>query len=135
MSVLLTIVLLTASVYPSEYEPLSDKEVEKWLRSISLEQLIDFVKVYHFIENTSANVKIPPASYILADSDLYITYQEPVVIRIAHLHYEFEIEDEIIKDFYTNKKKENRKRNIRTGIIIGIVSFLGGGLVFAIASN
>ena len=127
--------LSVVSIYPNDYKPLTDEEVEIWLRSVSLEQLIVFIQMYDYIEKASAEIILPSATYILADSDLYISYEEPVRIEIAHLRYEFELEDTVIENFQVDDKKENRRKNILTGIAIGVASFLGGGLTVALISK
>ncbi len=132
---LLMIMLSVVLVYPSDYLPLTDEEAKAWLVSVNLEQLITFVQIYDYIEKAPAQVFIPPATYILVDNDLYISYKGPVRIGVAHLRYEFEIEDEIIKNFQEDKKKEYKQQKVTTGIVVGLISFFAGGLVVALISK
>ncbi len=122
-------------IYPEEYQPLSKVEAEAWLRFVSLEQLIFFIQMYDYVEKAPAQVYIPLATYILADSDLYISYEQPVIIKIAHLNYEFELKDEVIENFQEDKKQEYKRQRTITGVIVGIISFFAGGLVIALVSK
>ena len=134
MLIMLLIMFSTVPIY-SEYQPLTDTEAEAWLRSISIDQLITFVQIYDYIEKAPAQVFLPPATYMLVDNDLYISYKQSVRIHIAHLRYEFEIEDEIIENFQEDKKQEYKRQKTITGVVAGIISFFAGGLVVALISK
>lgn len=115
------------------YKRLTRKETIEWMRSISIEELADFIILYDYVEHASAQVRLPARTMILKDGDLYITYLTPLEIKIGYLSYEHRIEDEVIKNFYN--KKEDRGKNILAVVAIGAICFLGGGLTFILASR
>ena len=131
---LLMIMLSINLVYPGDYQKLTQEESIAWMQSLTLEELAEFVSKYDYIEHIDAEVIMPARVILLEDGNLYITYMNPMIIEIGHLNYTHIISDEIINDFYMNKNK-NRRRNIITGIIIGAVCFVGGGLTFVSAFN
>jgi len=130
MLVLLITALLIVSAYPemiteeSSYIPLSQEEATMWLSSISLDQLVEFVILYDYVEHVDATIDMP-IKVIIEDKkgNLYIEYTTPVCIQIGHLYYEYEPKNEVIENFSNNKKgRSNKIIMIATSGAVGILT-------------
>ena len=123
MLALLIILLLTGFIQKANgYEPLTETEVEKWLGSVTFEELIDFVIKYDFVENTTPIVEFPNYIVVLHKRDIYIKYQDKMKVKIGHLEYGFEFEDKVYEKFVP-RKKDIKKIGISfgAGTLVGII--------------
>lgn len=72
----------------SAYDPLTEKEAENWLRSISLEELVKFVIKYDWVEHETPKVTWPKMYAVETKTKIQITSPSKLLISLGHLAYE-----------------------------------------------
>ena len=100
--------ILPIVAFTDDYKPLTDTEVDNYLKTISYEQLIDEIRTFDLIEHSDPEIIFPERTIIIEGYNLHIIYGTPYIdIKIAnYLQYHIPVEDEVLKDFIP--KPENR---------------------------
>ncbi len=68
----------------TDYEPLTQIEAMSWLNNVSVEDVIDLVIAYDFVEHAQPHVIFPQRVVVVTDDQVHIKPQGAVVIRIGH---------------------------------------------------
>ena len=117
--VLILFLIFTIGI-AEEFTPISRDEAEEWLKSVTYEELLDFIIQWNFVDNSIPYTEVPSAIAILdKKGNLYITYKEPVFIEIGCLKYNFVMQDQTIERFY-KPEKGKRARSFLIGLLAGV---------------
>lgn len=111
------------------YERLTETEAENWLKSITMEELIDFVIRYDYVEHVKPEIVLPEYRVIEADH-LILDPTEKMNIKIGHLEYDVELPEKTV-EWEQKKKSCIGPIFIAGGIGIG-VGVIGGLILGAI---
>lgn len=72
----------------TEYKPLTREEAEAWLRSITLDELLDFVIKYDMVEHATPAFSSFDYACIVTERDVIVTPVEPTItMAVSSLQY------------------------------------------------
>jgi len=114
------------------YDPLTEEEAESWLRSISWEELVQYVVKWDFIEHSEPEFSlIEYSAIVMKDGSVIVTPVYPEGVDawylmvgdpvVGFLHYRFQPHPMIFEDLVPEEK-----RNWIVPLSIGVV---GGGIL------
>ncbi len=113
-----------------DYLPLSKQEAEDWLFTVTMDELIDFVIKYDYVEHVDPLVHQPTIAVVLdKKNDLYLSYPYAMNIEIGHLEYDVMLQEHIIEDFVP------KKGNLGEKILIVTLIFMGGAFTGALIAR
>ncbi len=72
----------------SGYEPLNAQEAEAWLRSIDLDELIEFTIHAKYVQNALPIVKIPDFTVLVTDTQVIVIPDTIMSISIGNLSWD-----------------------------------------------
>ncbi len=109
----------------SGYQPLTEKEAEEWIGSISFDELLEFVIKYDYVENVTPEVSGGDFIIVLSGRDIYLEYQNKMRVKIGYLEYDFELENKVYEDFVPREKiMKAIGISSGVGVLVGIVLML-----------
>jgi hypothetical protein len=78
------------------YEELTETEAENWLKSITMDELIDFVIKYDYVEHIKPEIVLPEYRVIETDR-LILDPAGKMNIKIGHLEYDVELPEKSVE--------------------------------------
>lgn len=117
----------------SGYEPLSPREAEDWLRSITLEELIDLTIHYDYIEHADPAVSFPDIVALRDGEDLVIDPQGSVEVDIGRLGWRIESPTRRIEGFAAGEEWSLDWRSAGYGFAAGVLAGATGVVTLLIA--
>ena len=84
------------------YDKLTDVEAKQFLEGSTVEEAIEIVQDYDYLEHTAPTVTVEPISYLLFDTDLFVHY-DGLSIEHGKFSYHIDIDEATVYDFVPKK--------------------------------
>ena len=123
--IILLLIGLVAQTASADYELLTKEEVENWLDSITFEELTDFIIRYDYVENTIPLIEFPVYIILIEGRDVYIQHQDNMKIKIGHLEYKVELENQKFEKIIPEEKILKKMGiSFGAGLLSGVIFIL-----------
>lgn len=67
----------------SDYEPLTEIEAQSWINHVDVQEVVDLVIAYDFVEHANPVVMFPTHDVVVTDDEITLTPRGAIVIRIG----------------------------------------------------
>ena len=109
-----------STIWGNEYQKLSEEEAENWARSITIEQLLDFIILYDYVEHAEPEITMPDYTAIIVDDDVVVFSEDSAVFKLGHLEYELIIPETTFEGLVP-KTDCHKVKTFLIGFGIGVV--------------
>jgi hypothetical protein len=118
----------------NNYEKINRDQAENWLKSITYEELLDFIIKWDYIEHTSPNFIFPRYVAIIDDNDIYLQPESNTMIYThGYLSYTFSTPQYEYKNIIPEKESNWQWHLIGYTATFLVSAVLGGWLGWEIA--
>jgi hypothetical protein len=88
--------MLLITVPTTAYEKLTETEAENWLKSITMDELVEFVILYDYVEHAKPDINLPEYRVIQTDEMLILDPADKMRISIGHLKYDVTLSERTV---------------------------------------
>jgi hypothetical protein len=118
----------------TNYEPLTKEQAEGWLKSITYDELLDFIIKWDYIEHTTPNFTFPRYVAIIKDNDVYLQPEFNLMTYThGYLSYTFSVPQYEYKNIIPKKESNWQWHLIGYSSVFLVSVILGGWLGWEIA--